>query len=123
VLILPIDQLKNLNYATIYHHTNCFTVPAWFGDFIYFSVFDCKPILQTKNIYDNGNLKKLRFLFQDIRRMVLLLSSDLSVTRISIKFIRCSNHSRFIQKRQSLLNILPIKVIEVSFEKAQNRKL
>jgi hypothetical protein len=33
-------------------------VPAWFGDFIYFSVFDCKPILQNKKTYaDNGNLK------------------------------------------------------------------
>jgi cellulose synthase/poly-beta-1,6-N-acetylglucosamine synthase-like glycosyltransferase len=32
-------------------------VPAWFGEFIYFSVFDCKPILQTKKYADNGNQK------------------------------------------------------------------
>jgi hypothetical protein len=33
---------------------------------------------------------------------VIIEVATLSVTRISIKFIRCSNHSRFIQKRQSL---------------------
>jgi hypothetical protein len=54
-------------------------VPAWFGDFIYFSVFDCKPILQTKKYMLTMATKKIAVLIPGYKEDGVIIEVTLAL--------------------------------------------